>query len=147
MCFSGCWTSRWSALVSTLGKPLSARQSSIIRIPVRSVHVVVSASCFWVWLNATHRVVGSVLPLGVSVFFLVFSHRTQGGRLALGPFRVSKLGVALLSAHLFGRNGSLWEVRGIEISMREPDVEPFSWLEPLFFLDLKTSKLECAKII
>ena len=35
----------------------------------------------------------------------------QGGRLALGPFRLSKLGRASLSA------------------MREPDFEPFSWFE------------------
>ena len=54
----------------------------------------------------------------------------QGGRLALGPFRLSKLGMAPLLAPVFGRNGHLWEVRGIEISMREPDFEPLSWFEP-----------------
>ena len=34
---------------------------------------------------------------------------------------------------LSGRNGPLWEVRGIEISMREPDFEPSSWFEPPLF--------------
>ena len=68
----------------------------------------------------------------------------QGGGLALGPFRFSKLGMPLT---LFGRNGPLWEVRGIEISIREPDFEPLSWFDPPFLVGLKASKLECAKYI
>ena len=32
----------------------------------------------------------------------------------------------------FGRNEPLWEVLGFEISMREPNFEPFSWFEPPF---------------
>ena len=64
-----------------------------------------------------------------------------------GSFRLSKLGMHPFVASIFGLNGLLWEVRAIEISMREPDFEPLSWFEPPLFGGLKTSKLECAKII
>ena len=43
----------------------------------------------------------------------------QGAWLALGPFRLSKPGMAPLLAHLFGGNGTLWKVRRIEISTRD----------------------------
>ena len=43
----------------------------------------------------------------------------QGGWLTLGPFRRSKLGMALRLGLLFGRNGPFCEVRGIKISTRD----------------------------
>ena len=58
----------------------------------------------------------------------------QGGPLALGPFRLSKLEMAPLLAPFFGRNGPLWEVWEIEISTREPDFERLSWFEPPFWV-------------
>ena len=45
----------------------------------------------------------------------------------------------------FGRNGFLWEVREIEISMREPDFEPFSWFEPFPFFGSKNIKVGVCK--
>ena len=49
-----------------------------------------------------------------------------------------------LLATLFDRNGPLWKVWGLEISMREPDFEPLSWFEPPLFW-VKKSELECSK--
>ena len=48
----------------------------------------------------------------------------QGGRLALGPFRLSKLGMTPVLARLFGRNGPLWEVRGLDTSSRDLNYGP-----------------------
>ena len=54
----------------------------------------------------------------------------QGWRLALGPLRHTKPGLAPpFLGPFFGRNGPLWVVWGFEISMREPNSEPFSWFE------------------
>ena len=47
----------------------------------------------------------------------------QGGRVALVPVRLSKLG---------SRFGSLFGRRGIEISSRDLNFDPLSWLEPPF---------------
>ena len=45
------------------------------------------------------------------------------------------------------RMGLFWEVRGIQISMREPDFEHFSWFEPSFFGSLKTPNVGVYKKI
>ena len=45
--------------------------------------------------------------------------RNTGWPASPGPFRLSKLGMALRFGLLFGRNGPLWEVWGIEISTRD----------------------------
>ena len=62
-----------------------------------------------------------------------FLENIQGVRLALGPFRHPKPGMPPFLGSYFGRNGPLWEVRGIEFSTREPDFEPFSWFGHLHF--------------
>ena len=68
----------------------------------------------------------------------------QGGWLALGPFRFSKLGMVPLLAPLFGRNVPFGRSGGIEISMQEPDLSPCLRLSPLSG-GQKTSKCEHSK--
>ena len=70
------------------------------------------------------------------------NEKIKGPPLALGPLRHPKKRNGLLLVTFFGRNGTLWEVRVIEISMREPDFEPFSWFELNFFGCKKTSKCQ-----
>ena len=55
----------------------------------------------------------------VTLHFYPILARLGRSLLALGPFRLSKLGMASLLAPFFRRNGPLWEVRGIEISTRD----------------------------
>ena len=62
-----------------------------------------------------------------------------------GPFFVSQKSEWLPFWPLFGRNGPLWEVREIEISIREPDFEPFSWFETPFWRVKKQSKCQHSK--
>ena len=64
---------------------------------------------------------------------------------SLGRFSSLKLGMAPPFGTLFGRNGPLWEVRGIEISTRDRRGTlisiPFLGLSPLFFGGKKTIKV------
>ena len=53
----------------------------------------------------------------------------QGVRLA-GLLRHPKPGMGSFWSLFFGRNGLLREVLGFEISMLEPNFEPFSWFGP-----------------
>ena len=46
-----------------------------------------------------------------------------------GPFRLSKLGMALPFWLPFRSEWPLWEVRVLEFSMPEPELEPVCWLE------------------
>ena len=57
----------------------------------------------------------------------VISAFIQGVRLALEPLRHPKPGMGPFLGPFFGRNGPLWSVLGFEISMQEPNFEPFSW--------------------
>ena len=50
--------------------------------------------------------------------------KVQGGRLALDPSRLSKLGMALDVGSFFGQNGPFWE----------PDFERVSWFELSFWM-------------
>ena len=57
----------------------------------------------------------------------------HGVRLALGLFVTQNPEWPSFLGPSLGRNGPFWEVREIEISMREPDFEPFSFFGPSIF--------------
>ena len=50
----------------------------------------------------------------------------------------------VLFVPFFGRNEPFWEVLEFEISMQEPNFEPFSWFGPSIF-GVKKSKCEFTK--
>ena len=62
---------------------------------------------------------------------IVENYRSTGWPARPGPLLPLKTRNASPFGLLFGRNGPFWEVREIEISMR--DFGPFSWFEPSLF--------------
>ena len=133
-CLGGRSGRHWRRCTRSSGQTKSVRW---IRVKQRRVHVQTEVRqprkraprCWSTQCSHKRQFKGSELAL---LFALLRRSRSdvQGGPLALGPVRLSKLGMALPFDPLFG---PLWEVREIEISMLEPDVEPLSWFEPPFW--------------
>ena len=98
----------------------------------RRVIGCVSFHCFPVLDTAAKLRQGSRIRLPQPRILRKWDKGLQGGRQALGPFRLSKLGMAPLLAP-FRPGWALWEVWEIEISMRQPEFEPFSWFQRPFF--------------
>ena len=95
----------WMGLVVLMAACVNVCAKHISPIAVPPTRLLMMKEDSKVLSNCTKRQVSSTICSTSSEDELV-DFRIQGGRLALGPFRLSKLGMAPLLSLLFGRNVS-----------------------------------------